>query len=83
MVTIYGMAVGWNPAGSMLASASFDATVAIWERKDGGMHVFADMVYFSYSRDINYLNFSFLTMWWHAIIIISQIGQKIRIISHV
>jgi len=55
MVTIYGMAVGWNPAGSMLASASFDATVAIWERKDGGMHVFADM-------GINYLNFCFLTM---------------------
>ena len=29
--------VGWHPAGLMLASASFDATIAIWEHKDGGM----------------------------------------------
>ena len=28
--------VGWHPSGTMLASASFDATVCVWDRKDGG-----------------------------------------------
>ena len=28
--------MGWHPSGTMLASASFDATVCVWDRKDGG-----------------------------------------------
>jgi len=33
------LSVGWHPSGSMLGSASFDATVAIWEHKDGGKFI--------------------------------------------
>lgn len=69
----------------MLASASFDATVAIWERKDGGMHWSVIWYTLVISRGINHLpyikiSFPYIVMTCIARII-SEIGQKFIVYS--